>query len=236
MMSGDLFVTNLLKTVYCPVEHQLLTEAVNLFPCCHKINQAAAERMYGKSIAGECKLKGERCVICERNVTGYAPDQTVRTQAALILGNVKKLEDLFGQPLALGEIPEPMAFPGKSAIFNLTGHPHDCIFQERAIFDSEIKDSLIKEFIIMTKDNGEVGLTVRFTNGMNFEDYMRSCGIALWNGRISSGYDNTSYFHTSGSAQCQKLLRILTENNTIPSDCLDPLRKWVGAKKPMEAL
>lgn len=233
MMSGDLFVS-LLKTVYCPVERQLLTQAVNLLPCCHKINQAAAERMYGKSIAGECELKGERCVICKGNVTGYAPDQTIRTQAALIFGNKEKLklEEFFGQPpLALEEIPEPMAFPGNPAIFELIGHPHTWMLHDHAIFRSTTKDSLIEDFIIMRKDNGDVGLTVSFKSGMKFEDYMLSCGIALWYGSISPASDNTSCFHTSGSVQCWKLLRILTDNNTIPSVCLEPLLKWASTTK-----
>lgn len=230
MLSNINFVTELLRSVYCPEEHTLLTNAVTLWPCCHKINQAAAERMYGQCVDGKLELGG-RCTVCNKGVTGYAPDEDVRKQAALIFGNREQLGAFFGQPLDLEETPEPRDFPGKPGSFKTHENLFGLISGDRGIFDSTTPDSLIKEFIIMTKDDGQVGLTVRFQSGMKFEDYMRSRGVALWDGNLRPSYDETTTFHTSGQAQCQKLINILIENNQIEPDHAKILRNWVNGPK-----
>ena len=57
-----------ISTLLCPTNSTLLTEAVNLFPCCDKINESEAIKLYGKMKNGFCEKQNQNCVMCPKSL------------------------------------------------------------------------------------------------------------------------------------------------------------------------
>jgi hypothetical protein len=71
----------LLPSISCSLTNEPLTNAVTLFPCCHKINEQMAKILY-EDISN---LQDHFCCCCEKKITAFAPDSETRTLAKLIL-------------------------------------------------------------------------------------------------------------------------------------------------------
>lgn len=79
-------LTGIEEDFICPVEHKLLQTAVAVVPCLHRINQSAAEKLYGRLNApGQCIKTKARCFTCQGLVLSYYPDQHTRSIARKIL-------------------------------------------------------------------------------------------------------------------------------------------------------
>ena len=76
----------LLRACECPVGMDPLLEAVTLVPCCHKVNQAVAEHLYGRMEGDTCARRDQPCVICRTPVRAYYADNMVRDLARRALG------------------------------------------------------------------------------------------------------------------------------------------------------
>lgn len=67
------------KNYECPIHFTLLTEAVSLVPCMHKVNLAAAQQLFGSmKIQVE---KSNSCPLCRQVVVAYYPDHHIRDAA-----------------------------------------------------------------------------------------------------------------------------------------------------------
>lgn len=68
------YMNNLEQEMTCPIEYTLLTDAVSLEPCMHKVSEVAAEKMFARE-------NGKICPTCQGNVSKYAVDQQMRNLA-----------------------------------------------------------------------------------------------------------------------------------------------------------
>ncbi len=68
-------------SLQCPVTLEPLYTAVTIMPCMHKINQIAAEHLYGERKVGNFyknEYENTLCPICRAKVLGYSVDHTFR--------------------------------------------------------------------------------------------------------------------------------------------------------------
>ena len=101
----------LVRAYTCPVDSTPLVNAVTLIPCCHKINQAVAEVVYGRMVGEHCEHQGRLCVVCKAPVIAYYADPIVRDLARRTLRLAEAIE---GHELARS-LPEPRVLPAKRA-------------------------------------------------------------------------------------------------------------------------
>lgn len=225
-MNGSCYVNKLLETMQCPLELKPLLTAVNLFPCNHKVNEAAAKELYGKcEISGACEKKGITCRVCGGIVTRYGPDHTIRQLADLIFGNQHLLDKLPEHPLVLEKRPEPLPYPCKRETFVHTKGDWEpfrsggdlCRIYTFASFSS---DSVIREFSLLGYYNGKISIYISFQGGnKEFVNYLRSHGM------IIKEYD--SCYKTGTPEDLKTLFRIIAENNEIPEKDYGFLRALV---------
>ena len=103
---------DLLRACECPVDAEPLVHAVTLIPCCHKINQAVAEAMYGRMAGESCEKRGRPCVLCRAPIIAYYPDPVMRDVAHRAL----RLAELRGVAPRVDAIPpvvEPRVLPAR---------------------------------------------------------------------------------------------------------------------------
>lgn len=97
----------LVRAYECPVDSAPLVHAVTLIPCCHKINLAAAEVIYGRMIGEHCEHQGRPCVVCRTPVIAYYADPIVRDLARRTL----LLADSIEAHALVRLLPEPRVLP-----------------------------------------------------------------------------------------------------------------------------
>ena len=73
-MSIEIKAAALAEALLCPVSLEPLTEAVALTPCLHKINETAANQLFG----GPVKKGARFCPVCNVAVKGWKSDLVVR--------------------------------------------------------------------------------------------------------------------------------------------------------------
>lgn len=74
------------KKLTCPVSKELLTEAVCLVPCGHKIQSKSAQanfELLEPEQPNSWKVKEKNCLVCATKVVGYIKDPFIRTLANL---------------------------------------------------------------------------------------------------------------------------------------------------------
>lgn len=225
-MDGSCYVNKLLETIQCPVDLQPLFTAVNLFPCNHNVNEAAAKKLYGECASpGSCEKKGIPCPVCRGVITSYGPDHTVRQLASLIFGNRELLNKLPESPLVLEERPKPLPFPGKPVTFVHTSGDWEPFSSGGNLcrhyqFKSITLDSVITEFSLCGYHDGSISIFIDFPRGnKEFVTYLRSHGI------IIDEYESSYLADTPESLKT--LFRILAENNEIPKEYYEKLRAIV---------
>ncbi len=232
-MAAQLDVKHFLRSLTCPIGLDPLRQAVNLFPCCHKVNQVAAEKRHGKIVEGHCELK-ERCVVCNTEVVDYAPDDTIRDLAGSVFGHEKDLESLPTHPLVLEQKRAEIgiSYPGPSAIFIWTGGEWDKPFDSggdlcRLMHFMSITDnSLLEGFRLLGYYGGQISLAIDFKKDGSFKKFLKShrmfCSI------------NGSY-RTETLQELKTLFRIIALNNEIPADQFNQIRQIVerGACDPL---
>lgn len=215
-MATESINAQLRETLTCPFTLAPLIQAVNLSPCCHKVNQVAAETHYGPIVDGSCTLKDKECKVCKTTVITYAPDSTVRAVTALAFG-------YKNDPAALEEkskefnLPHPMTYPGIPAVFEHTigdWRAHDTWGEccREIEFISKTPDSLIKDFKLLGYDKGGVAISVVFRKSV-FLEYLLAHGFRDWQKPNLRDH----YYRTRTASELQTLFKIIALNNDIPA-------------------
>lgn len=230
--SSNYDVENFLKALECPVNLDLLTDAVSLSPCMHKVNAAAAKAIYGQMISNEAGVKERKpCIICKQTVTAYYEDHFTRGIVALLMGS-KQLE-LIPQVSAkiqadfkemnAGDIP----FPGKPAKF-------ECVSGKWESYNSgadlercmefqcitTIENSLFKSFSILGYKDGSVSIFIRFNYVTEkLTKYFHALGIQTDDLFLGSLKCN--------GMQAKKLFSVLARHNEIPNTHFDLIRTLI---------
>ncbi len=227
-------VKEFLSLLQCPFGLDPLTTAVNLFPCCHKVNQAAAEKYYGQLIQGFCSLKGRTCVLCRQEVVSYAPDHTIRDLASRIFNHENALEALPTHPLVLEEKKNlSLPYPGLPAVFICTkdnwNKPVDNGdgYCRKLYFESATSNSLLEKFDLLGSWEGTVSLTIVFSKipSEAVEEYLKAHRF------VGKG---TFTYQTRTLEELKKLFHIIASNNEIPASHFNTLREIIerGACDP----
>jgi hypothetical protein len=232
-MSIQFDLKNLLQTLTCPIDLEPLTTAVNLSPCCHKVNQVAAEKYYGKIIGSSCAWAGKTCVLCNEPVLSYAPDHTIRSVAAQVFDHQKYLENLLNPPQVLQpskikteEKPAEMKtekrdlpYPGLPADFmHLSGdwdQPFDLgtDVSREMIFTSSTPNSLLRQFTLVGYCTGNVAITAESIDS-SFKDYLHAHRCRCEE-KHNAHTTSTTYI-TNTHADLKILFKIIAHNNKIP--------------------
>lgn len=226
-MSAQFDVKNFTSTLTCPIEFKPLTSAVNLFPCCHKVNQVAAEHYYGKMVAGFCESREKPCIICKSPVTGWAPDHTIRDLASQVFGHTEELESLPTHPLVLEEVKAEvdLPYPGIPAVFVLSEgdwserfNIEDSTLCKSVSFKSITKNSLLIEFILLGYSCGKVCIYIIYQDRHPLEEYLLAHRIVL-----DGGWGHK----TETQKDLRTLFRIIALNNEIPAEQFSQIREAV---------
>lgn len=212
---------------FCPSNNKPLDTAVACFPCQHRINEIAAERLYGKMDGGKCSILGS-CLVCKNVVEAYYPDQLTRTKVSSLLGlkrpaGTVSLEEKKEPKIEEKKKPKKLAYPGIPGKFrtvadakSLKGVSPLIVYQVQ--YMSDVPNSLITEFSL----SGEVDpnglssqcLFFKFQKeNEHLKAYLGSFGIMLSDEAIRLGQ-----VKITGSDQVKKLLLIFRQNNEVVSD------------------
>lgn len=221
----------------CPVLLEPLFQAVCLFPCTHKIQQVAAEKIFGVTHNGWLVQSKNPCPVCRTSVLGYAidystrsivkqlfelPDNEINAILALIKKNLAK-KSISVEKDVLVEMP----YPGKSARFvydkgdwELCNSGAD--LSRSMQFKSSTKDSLIEEFAVLGWSDGNISISMKFSkDSSGVKEYLKQFDLfpdwkALEYGYKSQGHDQLKIF-----------FNILANNNDIPTDHFAKIRDLV---------
>lgn len=208
-----------------------MLKPVLLMPCCDKINQSAAEILFGVT-HDEWKVDPEKgkngCPVCKQEVIGYTIDHWAReiseTCRSFSEDQIKSLilkveTNLTEKSLADQKKDEKtLPYPGKSARFL-----YDCGSWEKKIigknvklcrdldFKSCSKDSFIKEFSIYGYINGYVYIYVNVS-----EDHTEAAKIYFKQFDMNPHELFNDRFVAKTPAQLKLIFNVLAENNEIP--------------------
>lgn len=227
MATGTQFdVKNFISSLSCPFGLDPLREAVNLFPCCHKVNEIAAEKYYGKIVDGFCELREKQCVVCNTPVVAYAPDHTIREIVSQIFGHEQDLASLPTHPLVLEEKKAEgnLPYPGLPAIFVWTeGNwepfnygPELCRMIE---FKSVTENSLLESFTLLGYWGGDIAIAVKFKDKF-FNQYLLAH-------QLPNASSLDLLFKTSTPTGIKTLFRIIALHNEIPVEHFNQIREIV---------
>lgn len=205
-------VNNFWDSLLCPVQMNPLTEAVALFPCCHKVNEIAAKRLFGSVVNDRCELKTP-CVVCRETVTSYYPDPIMRGAVSFFLGEVpEKSKVLEQEPIQENDLP----YPGKPATFEQVRITHSRLCRKMN-FESTTPDSLLESFDLFGYKNGSIAILVTFAERDldAFRTYIRAHQI------VSKCEDG--WLIIQNPKDLEKFFQILSRNNVIPDDYLEEI-------------
>lgn len=211
-------VQSITKTLTCPIESKPLTEAVTLIPCCHKINESAAQFLFDVVENNSC-LKDGNCPLCEKNVIAYYPDQSLRELARVFFTEGK-------------EKPVEFSYPGIRARFvhkegewewrDLGELAVLCKFME---FESVVSDSLLKKLTLLGDKNGGLRLCVSFNeeNASSLKKYLINLKISPTN-----FINGCAIFRGN---DLNKMFPIIAKNNEIPEEYFQKLKDIIVSGK-----
>jgi hypothetical protein len=198
--------------LFCPAGSGPLIEAVNLFPCNHKVNQAVAEKWYSKKDGNS--LSERDCVVCHTPVETWGPDPTVRSLASRLFGHQKEslptlaLEEKKAENLAYPGI--PAEFVWKEGDWHQVEDVCGANVCRQIHFTSYTPDSLLKEFSFFGYPNGAVFLTVVFSENSFFKEYLQA--HQLFCGSYASCGNR---YMAISPENVRKLFDIVANNNEI---------------------
>lgn len=69
------------EELLCPISLEPLTDAYALVPCMHKVQKAAAEKIFGSTNGGWLCTSDVPCPVCYVTVIGYLKDHSTRNIA-----------------------------------------------------------------------------------------------------------------------------------------------------------
>jgi hypothetical protein len=228
-------IASLTNALQCPVGLDPLTQAVTLVPCCHKVNQVAAEKIYGKMDSGSCEKAGVPCVMCRTPVQAYYVDRSFRDIVQRMLGRAESVIEPMVLPTrsrllerAHAEV-KNLPYPGMGgrfvhssgnwALYDESGDD----FCREMTFVSETKGSLIKEIGLFGYKSGKVSLLVKFREiKESLESYLLDYGIVL------KCYDiDLKSYQSENIVELRSLFSIIAQNNQIPDEYFSRIREIV---------
>jgi hypothetical protein len=223
--------------LYCPLSQEPLYEAVALVPCAHKVQQAAAEKTWGKANGGwliENPITPRQvCPICKVLIMGYMVDNTMRMIVQHIApeNQLKKMlqsacSQLVNKKMIVLQ-PAKMAYPGKPA--KLVLEEENWMLNKRPLYICHLKfkslsiDSLLQEFSFIKYRDGGFGVFVEFlTLPEEVYQYFKSFNTPTHSG--ASHY----YYMSETRDELRIILNIIIQNNEIPISHRDWLKSMVG--------
>jgi hypothetical protein len=189
-------VLGLLK---CPSTKRLLIEAVNLFPCCHKVNEVAVSTL-------------KECPVCNKAIVGFVVDQTMRSVAVAVNGYEKELEALSQTQPASNSIP---------AIFACStwdwSPVEKMLIRRQWRFISLNQASLLQCFELDEYKDGDIGIFLSYRENKGFEQLLHSNGLSP----DGKGFVIASYSQDHFAASYQKvakLFRLVAQRIEISAD------------------
>ncbi len=228
----------LLDQLSCPVLLEPLSEAVSLVPCAHKIQKAAAEKIFGSSNGGWLVQSEKPCPICRVTVLGYMEDHSTRNivkqlfelpqneingMLALMKENLSE-KSMSVEKDVLIDIP----YPGKPARFIHCSGNWD-LFDVgaelcRSInFKSSTEGSLLKEFSIFGYRDGNVCIRLIFSkNSDEVKDYLKQFELIPDWLELEHGYISEN------KGQLKFFFNIIANNNEIPISHFEMIRDIVA--------
>lgn len=212
-------VSKLTDSFTCPVSLSLLTEAVSLIPCSHKINESIAIEMFGKQIPGSWRLLKEGfCPLCRQKVEGYSIDHTIRGLVAQIFGDDSSK---VITPMSSG-VPSAEPYPGKNAKFNVN---KDC--WEEPLY-GEIQfislDSFIYKITLSTWKGPNFNLCIFFNSKADIERIDRYFQSNAFPPMNDADKKSKSY-NLREIPFIRKFFKILTEHNEFPRESFEKIKR-----------
>lgn len=224
MQASAVNISNISKSLECPVMATPLADAVMLTPCGHTISELAAKNIH-RGMNQDSVEKQAPCPLCRRTVTAYYPNLALRSLVSSILGI--KLEEAL--PAICAEVSpdvevdiDTVPFPGIGARFTQTNRGWDQIipFNDELVREiklvSEKKDSLFEEMSVLGYRDGGVAIF------LTFKQFRTEASAYLQKLGIKADYHP---FLKSDKSNIKRLLSIIAKHNQIPADQFDLIKK-----------
>lgn len=191
-----------LALLNCPKEKTLLTDAVNLFPCCHKVSEVAAQGL-------------QACTVCHVLISGSVPDYTVRDVASRFKGLNPVQPPNLDLTAAFVLVTDNWDLPYKNYS---TSRP----LARKLEFLSVTKGSLLNRFELLGYWQGEVRFYFHChsENEELFNQLLKSHGI-------TRGSLDIVGYRSKNHGEMKTLFRIVALNNEIPADYFYKIRSIV---------
>jgi hypothetical protein len=239
----QLDVDALIKDMTCPIDLEPLYQAVTLTPCCHKINQIGAEYLFGKADKESGYVPEEgKCPLCKKIVIGYYVDHSFRNLVKTIFScsNPKdELSELPNNPILIKHIEdeETPYFNKRGKFIHSEGNWK--LFKsggrlcKQLIFQSITKDSFITEFEFLGYKDKSITIKILINENYYSKElinYLYNCDLLT--AIPMSDLEYLSYAHIKilrfkNHEQKKKIFNILIQNNEIPVEYLELLKKLV---------
>lgn len=233
IQSNQFNAQTLKDQLICPVLLEPLSQAVCLVPCAHKVQEAAAKQLFGPTDGGWLVQTDVPCPLCRTSVLGYMTDHSTRNIVEQLFGLpeseinamlTQMKNNLAEKSISVEkDVVVEMPYPGKPAKFvhengdwRLYHTGGDlCRYMK---FISITKDSLIKEFSILGYKDGDVIISISYTNE-SFKEYLKQFDIF-------SDIPIMMYM-SKNKDELKILFNILADNNEIPDSHFKMIRDLV---------
>jgi len=227
------------EQLLCPVFLEPLSEAVSLVPCAHKVQQAAAQRLFGTVNDGWQVQSRNPCPVCKVSVVGYMkdhstrniveqlfalPEQELNTMLAIMKKNLAEESKAVAK-----DVPRDVPYPGKSARFIHANGTWDLYDSGASLcrsmnFASSTENSWLKEFFILGYRSGSVSISLSFPKGdKSVVEYFKNFDIILTDVDLKHGS-----YKSQNQDQLKIIFNIIAENNEIPASHFDKIREIVA--------
>jgi hypothetical protein len=226
--------------LFCPVMLEPLSSAVTLVLCAHKVQQAAAEHIFGTTYRSWLVQSEKPCPVCRVFVLGYMTDHSTRN----IVKNLFEAPTIDLDAILItikNKLPKKsitvekdfevyLPFPGKAARFvhsdgdwesyNYGGAP----LKKSLTFTSSTKNSLITKFSLLGYHGDKIKIAIDFNKNTDaLKNYFKQSDLIFTDSELR----NKSY-RSKNPAQLYVFFTILAENNEIPASHFEKTRDIIA--------
>ena len=226
------------EQLICPVLLEPLSQAVSLVPCAHKVQQAAAETIFGATHGGWLVQSEKPCPVCRASVLGYMTDHSTRNIVKQLFelpeSEINEMLLLMKKNLAEKsisvekEVVVETPYPGKSARFIHDGGDWEICNSGADLcrsmrFKSSTKDSLIKDFDVLGWNDGDISIKIQFSkDSSDVKEYLKQFDLFPDWMALEFGYKSQS------RDQLKVFFNIIANNNEIPVSHFEKIRDLVA--------
>jgi hypothetical protein len=238
VQSAQFNAQTLQDQLICPVLLEPLSQAVSLVPCAHKVQQAAAEKMFGATHGGWLVQSENPCPVCRTSVLGYMTDHSTRNIVKQLFelpeSEINSMLALMKKNLAEKSISVEKdvivekPYPGKSARFIHNGGDWELCNSGGDLcrsmrFKSSTKDSLIKDFAVLGWNDGDISIKIQFSkDSSDLKEYLKQFELFPEWMELELGYKSKS------KDQLNVFFNILANNNEIAVSHFEKIRGLVA--------